>query len=136
MSKFESLTSYIERFEDESYGEWMVDNEHEGTRDNPIHFPYVNYNEHVECFINAVYDFVKCNPDMELSHPAKIVRKYDITSIEEADVSTLPAECVAALIYGAVRSESFCEGAILDYLQKGCIVRWLKRLREIDSIGE
>ena len=38
-----------------------------------------------------------------------------------------------ALIIGAVRAERFCDGALLDFLDTGCILKWLQRLEEIDE---
>lgn len=43
--------------------------------------------------------------------------------------------CVMALLLGAVRTERFCDGALLGFFQKGSIQRWLERLKEIDGGG-
>ena len=48
-----------------------------------------------------------------------------------ADVSAMDAQCVLALIVGAVRAERFCDGALLDFFENGCMAKWLKRLNEI-----
>ena len=40
---------------------------------------------------------------------------------------------VVDLIYGAIRAERFCDGAILAFLKDGTIVRWLERLKTLDA---
>lgn len=130
MGKFDNLTAYISEFEKGNFGEWIIDHKHDGSPENPIQFPYVAYSEIVHRFIDDVYRFVDEHPEMELPKYHAILEKYHVGSIEETDVSTLPSECAAALIVGAIRSERFYDGAIYNYLEKGCIVRWLKRLAE------
>ena len=53
--------------------------------------------------------------------------------MSEADVSKLDAQCVMALIVGAVRAERFCDGALLGFFKDGSIQKWLTRLKEIDG---
>lgn len=53
--------------------------------------------------------------------------------MSEADVSQLDAQCVMALIMGAVRAERFCDGALLGFFRDGSIRKWLERLKEIDD---
>ena len=53
--------------------------------------------------------------------------------MEGADVSALDGKTVMALLVGAVRAERFCDGALLGFLESGCIGRWLRRLRQIDE---
>jgi hypothetical protein len=52
--------------------------------------------------------------------------------MEKADVSDLNAQCVLSLVMGAIRAERFCDGALLDFFESGCILKWLERLNEID----
>ena len=53
--------------------------------------------------------------------------------MEAADVTDMDAKGVIALLIGAVRAERFCDGALLSMLEKGCILRWLNRLEQIDN---
>lgn len=132
MGKFESLTFYITELEKGNFGEWIIAHEHDGSPEKPIQFPFVAYSETVHRFIEDVYHFIDKHPEMELTKYYAILEKYHVESIEETDVSTLPPECAAALIVGAIRSERFCDGAIYNYLEKGCILQWLKRLAQED----
>ena len=50
-----------------------------------------------------------------------------------ADVSDKDAQCVLALILGAVRAERFCDGALMGFFKDGSIEKWLTRLLEIDG---
>ena len=39
-SRFDRLINLIEPLEKDNFGEWIVDKEHKGTMDDPIHFPF------------------------------------------------------------------------------------------------
>jgi hypothetical protein len=49
-----------------------------------------------------------------------------------ADADKLDAQCVLALIMAAIRADRFSEGALLTFFEDCTILRWLKRLRDID----
>ncbi|WP_081844068.1 DUF6508 domain-containing protein [[Clostridium] aminophilum] len=49
--------------------------------------------------------------------------EWDIRSMQEADVSNLDAQAILALLLGAVRAERFCDGALLEFLESGAILR-------------
>ena len=38
-----------------------------------------------------------------------------------------------AMIVTIVRSDRFCEGLLLRYLGNGMMLKWMKRLKEIDD---
>ena len=59
--------------------------------------------------------------------------EWGTRSMEAANVSNMDAQVVLALLLGAIRAERFCDGALLGFLESGAILRWLKRLQEIDS---
>ena len=62
---------YIDPLKIDEYGTWIVDREHKGTEDDPIHFPYPCYTAVVDELISQVYAFSEGNPDYEL---IKVVR--------------------------------------------------------------
>ena len=72
----------------------------------------------------------------ELQNYSKILEdkssEWGTRSMEAADVDKLDAQCVLALIVGAVRADRFCDGALLGFLEDGAISRWLERLKRID----
>lgn len=136
MSKFDILTKYIHIIQVDNIGEWVIDKENDGTSDHPIQMPFVGYSEMVNNFIDDVYTFEESNKDMELTLYGDILKdnglEWDSESMKNADVSNLNAQCVLALIMGAVRAERFCDGALLDFFKSGCILKWLDRLNNIE----
>lgn len=137
MSKFENLTKYLPLLEDDNIGNWVIDRENDGTPEQPIQLPFVNYSEMVHHFIKDVYDFEENNKDFELTRYGEILEKNDIEwgskSMSQADVSSLDDQCIMALIMGVVRAERFCDGALLGFFKDGSIKKWLERLKEIDT---
>ncbi len=139
MSKFDILTKYISMIQIDSFGEWVIDKENDGTPENPIHMPFVGYSEMANNFIDDVYTFEESNKDIELTRYEGILKEngleWETDSMKNADVSNLNAQCVLALIMGAVRAERFCDGALLDFFKSGCILRWLEKLQSIEQRG-
>ena len=135
MSKFEQLTKYIDVLDGDNFGTWIIDHENDGTPERPIQMPFVNYSEMVHRFIDDVYDFGDNNKDFELTRYGEILERNGLDwgskSMSAADVSSLDAQCVMALIMGAVRAERFCDGALLGFFKDGSIRRWLERLKEV-----
>ena len=39
------------------------------------------------------------------------------------------------LLWGAVRAERFCDGALLDFFESGSVLKWLEWLKTIDEGG-
>lgn len=136
MSKFDILTRYIPIIQADSIGELVIDNENDGTLEYPIQMPFVDYSEMVDNFIDDVYAFEESNKDMELTRYEDILKdnglEWDSESMKNADISSLNAQCVLALLMGAVRAERFCDGALLDFFKNGYMLKWLERLQSIE----
>ena len=134
-NRFQSIIKYLPLLEDDTFGVWIIDRENDGTPEHPIQMPFVNYSEMVHRFIDDVYDFSDNNKDFELNRYGEILERNGLEwgskSMSEADVSSLDAQCVMALIMGAVRAERFCDGALLGFFKDGSIRRWLERLKEV-----
>lgn len=139
MNKFERLTKYIPLIQDDKFGEWIIDKENDGTTEHPIHMPFVNYSQTVDSFHEDLYNFCEEHPEYEHTRYGETLEafglKWGTESMEAADVSSLDAKCVIALLMGAVRAERFCEGALLSFFKSECILRWLQRLKAIDEGG-
>lgn len=133
--KFKNLIKYLSLLDNDSIGTWIIDHENDGTPEHPIQMPFVNYSEMVHHFIKDVYDFNENNKDFELTNYGEILEKngleWSTKSMSDADVSALDAQCVMALIMGAVRAERFCDGALLGFFKDGSIKKWLERLKEV-----
>ncbi|QAR53393.1 DUF6508 domain-containing protein [Bacillus altitudinis] len=136
MSQFEILTNYIPLLQGNDIGEWVIDQENDGTAEHPIQMPYVNYSETVRRFIEDVYTFAEHHQEMELTRYSEILKENGIeggtNAMENVDISNVNAQCVLALIMGVLRVERFCEGAILDFFKNGAIVKWLERLERLE----
>ena len=139
MSKFDILTKYINRIQAGSLGKWVIDKENDGTPEHPIQMPFVDYSEMVHNFIDDVYKFEVNNKDMNLTSYGDILEQngfaWGTESMKSADISSLNAQCVLALIMGAVRAERFCDGVLLDFFESGSVLKWLERLKTIDEGG-
>ena len=138
MKQFERMTKYIPLMKEDAFGEWVIDHENDGTQERPMRMPFVHYSDMVKGFIQDVYQFKKEHEDYELNRYGEILKKNGIEwgndSMGKADISTLSGQCIMALIMGAVRAERFCDGALLTFFKDGSILKWLKRLQEIDNM--
>ena len=140
--KFKTLTKYIGKIASaESYGEWVIDRQNDGSPEHPIQMPFVGYSQLVRSFEDEFYHFHEGHPHYKLADYGGILEKHDIpwgwgsSEMHDADVSNFDEQVVLALIMGAIRSERFCDGALLGFFQDGCMLKWLQRLKDIDWQG-
>ena len=133
---YESLTRLIPGLIEE-YGIVIVDNESKGTMDDPIRMPFVDYSPAVIELMKAVYAFKDEHPDFELTKYEEILNsnglEWSWESMSEADVSDADGKLIMALLMGAIRADRFSEGTLLGFCEDGSVLRWLKRLQEIDN---
>lgn len=127
---YESLTKYLDVFKECDFGAWVID-------EKEVHFPYVNYDDAVRNFLGDVLAFVDGHEEMRLTNYYDILRDLGIEmsteAMAEADPEVLDGQAVMALIVASMRGERFCDGFLLRLLNEGCVVKWLKRLKEIDG---
>ena len=133
---YESLTRLIPGLIEE-YGIVIVDNESKGTMDDPIRMPFVDYSLVVTELMKAVYAFKAEHPDFKLTKYEEILNsnglEWSLQSMNEADVSDADGKLIMALLMGAIRADRFSEGTLLGFCEDGSVLRWLKRLKEIDD---
>ncbi|WLP60479.1 DUF6508 domain-containing protein [Bacillus pumilus] len=136
MSQFDILTKYLPMLQEDPIGEWVVDQENDGTVEHPIQMPFVNYSETVRHLIEDIYTFAEQHEEMELIRYREILKENGIESglndMENVDISNLNAQCVLALMMEVVRAERFSEGVILNFFKSGAIVKWLERLERLE----
>lgn len=136
--KFDKLISLLEPLEKDGIGEWIIDKEHKGTKDDPKYIPYLMFTETVEELINAVYEFDNENPEFELKKYQELLKERNIEwgqrSMENTDVSNMDAQGVMALFMGMVRGERFRDGTIMRMIKSGTVKKWLLRLKEIKEM--
>jgi hypothetical protein len=136
MSRFDVLTKYISMIQSDSIGKWIVDNENDGTLEHPIQMQFVAYSNLVNSFQMDLYKFCDEHPEYEHTRYNETLENnclvWNTESMQAADVSKLDAKCVIALLIGASRADRFCEGALLNFFEIGCILKWLVRLNNIE----
>lgn len=137
VSRFNLLTKYIGKIAAASlYGEWIIDQENDGTPEHPKQWPFFGYSGLVISFEDEFYQFSESHPEYKLTSYGETLEKNGLKwggeEMRLADVASLDAQCILALIMGAIRAERFCDGALLGFFKDGCILKWLKRLKDID----
>ena len=137
MPMYESLTCFLPELNASKAGEWYVDKKNDGTKEHPIQFPFVIYEETVKKLVDNIYAFEKEHPEFSLNKYSEILKEQNIEwgtrSMCAADVSSFSGQQVMALLMGAVRAERFCDGALKEFVENGSITKWLVRLKEIDK---
>lgn len=85
-----------------------------------------------------MYEFEHENPEYELKKYGELLKGRDLEwgqrSMENADVSNMDAQGIMALLMGMVRSERFCDGAIMGMIKSGAVKKWIMRLRELKEM--
>lgn len=135
---YKGLTDYLPRIRDIEFGKWYPEKQTgDGSMERPFQMPFVVYDDIVEGLIREVYHFEKEHPEYGLNRYIEILEKHHIEwgdqAMTAADVSNMDGQGVMALLLAAIRAERFCDGALLDFLKKGCIQKWLERLEELDN---
>ena len=137
MKKYSALTKYINLLKNDNAGEWICDKENDGSSERPIHVPFVSYSIAVNNLADDIYKFAKESDEIVPSKYAEIIQangiEWGYDSMMKADASELDAQCILALLIASLRAERFCDGALLEVIESGAVIRWLKRLQELDE---
>lgn len=137
MKKYSALTKYINLLKNDNAGEWICDKENDGSSERPMHLPFVSYSIAVNNLADDIYKFAKESDEIVPSKYAEIIQangiEWGYDSMMKADASGLDAQCILALLIASLRAERFCDGALLEFIESGAVIRWLKRLQELDE---
>lgn len=137
MKKYSALTKYINLLKNDNAGEWICDKENDGSSERPIHVLFVSYSIAVNNLADDIYKFAKESNEIVPSKYAEILQangiEWGYDSMMKADASELDAQCILALLIASLRAERFCDGALLEFIKNGAVIRWLKRLQELDE---
>ena len=136
--KFGTLVAYIPKIEATNYfGKWVHDKRGEGTPLSPKQFSYFKYSRLVNSLVDDFYDFAKLHPEFALNDYKYILEWHEINwnydDMRLADVDDMDAGGILALIMAAIRADRFMEGALQKFFKDGSILRWLKRLKELEN---
>lgn len=136
-TKYSVLTKYINLLENDNAGEWNCDKENDGSQERPIQLPFVSYSIAVDNLADDIYKFAKESDEIVPSKYAEILQangiEWNSDSMIKANASGLDAQCILALLIASLRAERFCDGALIGFIESGAVVRWLKRLQELDE---
>ena len=135
---YDSLISFLPRLKGIEYAKLYPEQQTgDGSIEHPFQMPFYIYADVVREFEKEVYKFEKDHPEFQLNTYNNIFLmnglRWDEEVMTKADVSNANGQVVIALILGAIRAERFCDGALKDFLELGCIEKWLLRLQEIAS---
>lgn len=137
MKEYSVLTKHINLLKNDNAGEWICDKENDGSSERPIHVPFVSYSIAVNNLADDIYKFAKESDEIVPSKYAEIIQangiEWGYDSMMKADASELDAQCILALLVAPLRAERFCDGALLEFIESGAVIRWLKRLQELDE---
>ena len=137
MKEYSVLTKHINLLKNDNAGEWICDKENDGSSERPIHVPFVSYSIAVNNLADDIYKFAKESDEIVPSKYAEIIQangiEWGYDSMMKADASELDAQCILALLIASLRAERFCDGALLGFIKNGAVIRWLKRLQELDE---
>ena len=136
--RFFELTNHIADLEaTNTFGELVIDKTHKGTADDPKHAPYVRYSELVDEIYDALNIIIAALPGgSRLDDASAYLRSIgiDLRNISSLDVSECDEFCILALLRYVYAQERFRDGYIAHCFRKGHILRWIKRLKEIDDM--
>ena len=135
---FETLTRHIPELQSSSFGHWNEQPEDaDGSPEHPYAWPHVIYGAAVDTLQEDLFALTDAHPEFEHTRYSDTLKENGIQwgadTMSKADVSDKDAKCMIALLVGAIRAERFCDGALLGFLTDGSIVKWLRRLEEIDK---
>lgn len=131
---FKSLTDYIPKLQSTDTGKWYPEKQSgDGSVEKPLQMPFVVYQNTIRELEKEMYQFDKEHPQYNLKEYRSILEKSGASTLETFDVTNAESKAVLALILCVFRTERFCDGTIKEFLENGCILRWLKRLKEIDE---
>lgn len=132
---YESLTKYLDEFTGAEFGTWIIDKKNDGTPEHPLQFPFVDYSIVVDQFIQDVYSFIDNHEEMGLHSYVKILEdngiKWSWEPMVKAEVDHLDAQCIIALIFGAIRADRFGEGDITCILKRWFYYKMARKTKNI-----
>lgn len=134
MQEFKSLTDYIPKLQNIDTGKWYPENQDgDGRVERPLQMPVVVYQNDIRELEKEMYRFDNEHPRYGLKEYRSILEESGAGNLQTFDVINAEAKVVLALILCVFRTERFCEGTIKAFLENGCILKWLERLKEIDD---
>lgn len=132
--KYGELTKYIEIFtEAKSYGDWYNDEMQNGSDEHPITGGEMHYDKDVIDFKENVAKFAEVNNENYISILEKNGIKNTVIGLIQYGAGNADENCILAMINAVLSFDKKDPGTLYSMLEEGKIVRWLKRLKELDE---
>lgn len=135
MQKYKLITDHIKKLSNIKYGEWISEENVDDTN-----MPIIPYNKPVYDFLLDLDRYIAQNPNIDYSDYDSVLKrakiKNEINAFFSTDFSRLSIEAIFAMILGTIRADRFCEGVLLEAFEGGHILRWIKRIKELDELNE
>jgi len=137
---YESLTAFIPAIEKGDFGGWS-EQTGDGSEENPLVFCHIEYSEPVKKLLDELRLFRQAHAeDMNLQYypgiEADISARWKGENLYDIDVSILDGRLTVGLLLIVISICRFDDTAFLECCESGCLLRCLKRLKEIDETGE
>ena len=137
---YESLTALIPAIEKGEFGEWSKQTG-DGSEENPLVFCHIEYSEPVNKLLDELRVFSHTHAEeMNLRYypgiEADIQARWQGKNLFDIDVSLLDGRLTIGLLLIVISMCRFNDEYFLECCESGCTLRCLKRLKEIDEIGE
>lgn len=137
---YESLTAFIPAIEKGNFGGWSKQTG-DGSEENPFVFCHIEYSEPVKKLLDELRLFRQAHAeDMNLQYypgiEADISARWKGENLYDIDVSILDGRLTVGLLLIVISICRFDDIAFLECCESGCLLRCLKRLKEIDETGE
>ena len=136
---YEKLISFLPELEGGKVQSGLChsDPEADGSEEHPYVLPFVVYGRVARELEEEIYRIVQDHPELNLNHYYDVLKERGVDwngkEMEAADVSDWDGQGVLALMVGIIRAERFSDGTYKQFLENGCFVRWLHRLKEIEE---
>lgn len=104
--------------------------------DHQLELQFWDLADIIRSFEKEFYQLLECHPEYMPKPYAQTLEdnglKWEQNSLQGADCEALDAKAILALLFAAIRAEHFSDGALRKFFYDGHIVRWLKRLKDIE----
>lgn len=127
MAEPKDLMKYLELFQENEYGEWVVEAGHAGAKYDPFPVPYVDYGDVALGFERIIYEIDPSCPELGIHDYVSVLEmtglEWSSGSLGDADVTGLDEQCILVMCLATVCADRFSEGVTLQFLKEGHIQR-------------
>ena len=127
MGKFDELTVFIEKLENDEYGYW-TEQKGSGTHEDPYILSHAVLSETVRDLIVTFYHFNDNHPEYDLNNYILYIQEHNLHGPVH-DEDQMDEVTVLVMLMCIISGDRFCEGLLLNNLETGHVQNLLKRLK-------